>query len=154
MSKSKIENIQPIGQLTKDEKKFVKDLANLIEIGCEGMLQQTGGYLSLDGKRCCAMGAAFKGAGDIAERPDGVWVVVDGSYSLLKKLNASSWPRIPFPKSHQVEEQPFATNNLNTSPVIDVVIFLNDRLGWSFDKIVNYLRDCTLKQPKTIAIKP
>lgn len=136
--------------LTKAEKKFILKVASLIEDGSAGMIQTTGNYISRDGLKCCAMGACFKAVGMVEIHNVVGFIVAGNSFELRDKLGLNSWPRIPFPKS---ELEPYAMDDLGRAFLIDVVIFLNDRLGWSFQRIVAYLRDATLPQPKVIGIK-
>lgn len=148
---TKVNELSKIGQLSQGEIEFVLKVADLIEKGSEGMIQVTGHYLDDDGKGCCAMGAAFKGAGLVEfDEDQNKYLVITGSYSLLKTLGAESWPRIAYPQSDII---PFGAGDVETAAVIDVVICLNDRRMWSFKRIVDYLRDATLPRPKVIAIK-
>lgn len=139
MSKSK----KPLVSEAPSDNEIILRVANLIEQGSFGMQQITGHYFDSKHKGCCAMGALHHALG-----------ITDlHKSSVMGTLGIISWPRIPYPKSHQVEV-PFAANEaLNTAALPDVVIFLNDRLGWSFSKIVDYLRDCTLEQGVVIRLK-
>lgn len=145
-------NASEIIGLTEDEKELILRVASLIEQGSDGMEQITGHYFSTDahrhqdGKGCCAMGALYRGLGvtraeQLSTREERATIL----------LNIYSWPRIRYPKS---EFTPFAANEaLNIASLPDVIIFCNDRLGWSFSKIVEYLRDATLPQATIIKVK-
>lgn len=138
-------------QLTEQEKELILKVASLIEQGSDGKQQITGHYFSVDahkredGVGCCAMGALYRGVGiDSASQLT--------TMSVLDKLNAHSWPRIQYPKS---DIAPFAANEeLNQASLPDVIIFMNDRLGWSFTKIVEWLRDSTLQTPTIVPLAP
>ena len=119
------------------EKELVLKVASLMEKGSEGKTQITGHYFGANENECCAMGAVYQAVGI----KDSDSLALDGKN---EKLGIVTWPRLGFPDS---EENPFAPNDLNKAMLPDVVIFLNDRLGWSFSKIVDYLRDATLDQP-------
>lgn len=128
-----------------DDNAIILKVASLIEEGSFGMGQIYGHYFADDGKGCCALGACYIGAGYSFEQ------AISPKSNLLEALGINTWPRIEYPKS---EYTPFAANeSLNMAALPDVIIFLNDRLGWSFSKIVNYLRDCTLPQATIMKVK-
>jgi len=128
--------------LTVEEKELILRVASLIEQGSEGMQQITGQYFRQDMSGCCALGACLKALGQ-------KWPITDTS--LLPLLGIQTWPRIEYPKS---DLAPFAANEkLNTASIPDIIIFCNDRLGWPFERIVEYLRDATLDKPTIITVK-
>lgn len=128
-----------------DDKAIILKVAGLIEQGSDGMMQITGHYFATEKLGCCAMGALIRGLGthwypDTAPMLD-----------VRALLGIASWPQIPYPKGFGA---PFAANEVvEMASLPDVIIFLNDRLGWSFSKIVDYLRDCTLPQAMVIKVK-
>lgn len=149
MSKKKTSQVTVTDSKAKDNEIILK-VASLIEKGSFGMSQITGHYFGND-HECCAMGAMYRAFG--ATKNDDLWAGSTG-YPALGKLGAYSWPRIAFPDATFTSDNPppFAST-MNMAALPDVVIYLNDRLGWSFDKIVAYLRDSTLPQATTIKLK-
>lgn len=130
---------------SETDAEIILRIADLIEKGSAGMQQITGHYIARNGKSCCAIGAVYKAKGWIEETSKG-WEVTVESYKLLRELGAQSWPRIPLPKGVDYSDGlPFATNDLNTGFVIDVVIFLNDTKYWTFNQIVEWLRQIASK---------
>lgn len=129
----------------QNDNEIILKVADLIERGSDGMQQITGHYFKEDMSGCCALGACYKGLGY------GIKEALSPKTSMLTALSIHTWPRIQYPKDFQV---PFAANEaLNTAALPDVVIFLNDQCKWSFSKIVDYLRDCTLPKATTIKVK-
>lgn len=129
-----------------DDAAIILRVASLIEQGSFGMQQITGHYLD-KGKNgtptgCCSMGAILISLG----KTEG-----DGFISFLELLKIWTWPKITYPK---VDGAPFAADEQsNVASLPDVIIYLNDRLGWSFSRIVDYLRDCTLPKATIIKVK-
>jgi len=134
MSKSKSKKVETPIQPTDAE--IILRVASLIEEGSHGMRQIIGKYFTEDKKACCALGACYNALGN---HP--------ATAALMELLNINTWPRIPYPEGSYT---PFAANEqMGTAALPDVVIYLNDRLKWSFSKIVDYLRDLTLPKATT-----
>lgn len=128
--------------LSPEEKELVLMVASLIEQGSKGMRQITGTYFAKDGKGVCALGACLKAKGFMLQKSNNI------DLDLLQSLGARTWPAVAFPAKNY---KPFATDDNDMYPQVplpDAIICLNDREGWSFERIVAYLRDCTLDAPR------
>lgn len=104
----------------------MKKLSTLIRNGSEGMEQVFGDYFHYgsDGKTvgCCALGAAIR-----AFYPEDTIDVNDSG--LIRELRLAD-AVAEFPKETEV----------NAEETIDqIVIRLNDKFGWSFEKIATWL---------------
>jgi len=116
-------------QLNKEtDVAIILRIADLIEKGSQGAKQVTGMYFVEDG--VCAIGACLKAVG-IDREKSMAW-----NFSLMSALDLKTWPRVEVPDGHE----PFAYSG-TTAPLIDVIIHMNDKLGWNFEKIVLWLRD-------------
>lgn len=126
-----------------DTNEIILHIANLIEKGSQGRQQITGRYFDnvvYDDCGVCAMGACLVAVGVTAEQ-----TYKTPSFEVLKPVNVWSWPKVAYPDG---ESKPFAADDNNRAPLPDVVIYLNDRLGWSFERIVAYLRGLATIPPE------
>lgn len=126
-----------------DTNEIILHIADLIEKGSQGRMQITGQFFEPDkgyGENgVCAIGACLVAVG--VTREEALATQID----VLKAANVFSWPKIPFPSDFSV---PFAADDNNRAPLIDVIIWMNDRKGYSFERIVQYLRGLATIPPE------
>lgn len=131
------------GNIVTDDKakdnEIILKVADLIEQGSKDMVQIAGHYFYVpidekDQPGCCAMGAMYRALG-VEEK------LSDPHFSGFEELGIVTWPLITYPdiKSDSTNPPPFAAR-ANIAAIPDVVIYLNDRLKWDFNRIVSYLR--------------
>lgn len=108
---------------------IIRRMADLIEKGSQGHSQATGYYWKDDGS-VCAIGACLSAIGVTWKQTDKM------GFSVLKALDLVTWPRVAYPP---LDDSPFASDEV-TAPLIDVIIWLNDKRGWDFAHIVLWLR--------------
>lgn len=121
-----------------DTNEIILHIADLIERGSQGREQCSGMYIRHNGA-VCSMGACLIAA---EIDPETAYRV---KFSMCEALGIFSWPRIAYPSA---DSAPFTAIN-GKAPLEDVVIWLNDKQGWSFSRIVAYLRSLATITPET-----
>lgn len=134
----------------EQDREIIWRIANLIEEGSKGRKQITGHFFdSPDGEQVdgvCAMGACLAAVGvtpHIAYHSD-----EDSVFNPIEPLHIDYWPVIDYPEEAD-GMKPFAARS-GKANLIDVVVYLNDAKGWSFERIVTYLRSLATATPETI----
>lgn len=123
---------------TETDAEIILRIADLIEQGSQDAKQVTGMYFVAGG--VCAIGACLKAVGVTKKQTESL------HFSLLKSLGLNTWPRVAVPEG----QEPFAYSG-TTAPLVDVIIHMNDKMGWDFAHIVNWLRSVAagMVEPQT-----
>lgn len=117
-------------KLTPEESALISRLADLMEQGAVGKRQITGQYFEIDGNGVCAMGAILSAVG-VKPQPS-------ESIKVNKELDVQTWPRIAL--DNIADSDKVFAGYKGTAPLPDVIIHLNDMVGWDFAHIVMWLR--------------
>lgn len=119
--------------MTEQEKAIIRQMATYIELGSQGKQQITGQWISDDQSGCCAMGAIFIGC-EILKQKNDVEAYTD---RLKRKLHIAWFPNVIYPADVPYWRWIHSPTNVT---IEDAIICLNDYAGWSFSRIVEWMR--------------